>query len=35
MQPTLADELMELLRRMLCIETNMGILPRYFFVEGA
>ncbi|MEZ5943657.1 MAG: DUF1552 domain-containing protein [Planctomycetaceae bacterium] len=34
MQPTLADDSIELPRRMVCIETNMGILPRYFFPEG-
>lgn len=34
MSPALADDKEPAPRRMVCIETNMGILPRYFFPEG-
>ena len=34
MSPTLAAEPAKAPRRIVCIETNMGILPRYFFPEG-
>ena len=35
MSPAFAAEETFRPRRMVCIETNMGILPRYFFPEGA
>lgn len=34
MRPAMAAEDTTAPRRMVCIETNMGILPRYFFPEG-
>ena len=34
MSPAFAAEQSTAPRRMVCIETNMGILPRYFFPEG-
>ncbi len=33
MQPTRAQERREVPRRMVCVETNMGILPQFFFPE--
>lgn len=34
MRPAFAAEPEEVPRRMVCIETNMGILPQYFFPDG-
>jgi len=35
MQPLLAAGKVEVPRRMVCVETNMGILPQFFFPEKA
>ena len=35
MSPAFSADPVTLPRRMVCIETNMGILPRYFFPDGA